>query len=905
MILLPDKSIGATDLSASVRGVQINGLNLGMALMRPGQPSAADQRSWLALRASADEVDLSGLGLASAGVSLNAKSLGVELNQGLGLLGGSDNLSVMDLAGARAITVATSAGAVALDFDARRGEVLQVVADVEMAVGSVLSVSGTVALSQVPVRNVALDNGQVQRMSGTLLAGENLAMRFGTATVALAASDVSFAMAMLKDTASGSAFLGLSVEAGQVELLGVPGVQLSGEGITVELNRGPGTGALAGRVVDFRASDVDGDGLTGTLIALRGANALPLTMNRPTLMAAGHLGLSLGEAGDEPALFAGSGDLRFEVLEGRMVAAGAGLSAAIAVAGQTAELIDGQMLLLLPDAGGYALSLDGHVRVPVPIPGADGLALMSEFSLGLNRSAAAVQETVSVNGQALVLNLALDATDVKFGRLDVTLDNVLGSKLYGVAGELVDLRTKMLSAEALPVIGKTVDELIGLSPVLSLGQYVQAYLHPAMQRLDKAADLPAPVYSHGSPTLRGLNDYLTANWHPGSGGGTALTVSLDEHGLSLDLAAAVSVDTDLALDFGAALGGSALSLSGKMNVSAQVDAGLDLGLQLDWTQGLKASFDLRRLDFAMDLAANELVLAATVGPLELSVGRAGAGFERASLSGRLSAGMTFVNGQLAFANPVSTVKANLPLYAELAGLDLSKPGAQPRLLLDADLFASEYQITTENFEDLVSFDKFSVEDLILALPSILEYLNSIDTSNTALARLPFIQQSVDDLLDVASVFKTQVVDRIDFNRPLQAWTPPEGASQLAAGTAATVEGSAVLTGVAGQFSAAMEGMWVRIDGRSLRITQIASDGASLTVDAAWRASQAQAAYEIHQPVEQIKTLQEFITAINASGVLGDQQASYDAANADLRLPIRFATELLGLQSQIDLGFDFG
>ena len=94
--------IGATDLSASVRGVQLEGLNLGLALMRPGQPNAADQRSWLALRASATEVDLSGFGLASAGVSLNAKSIVVELNQGLGRLGGSDNLSVMDLAGARA-----------------------------------------------------------------------------------------------------------------------------------------------------------------------------------------------------------------------------------------------------------------------------------------------------------------------------------------------------------------------------------------------------------------------------------------------------------------------------------------------------------------------------------------------------------------------------------------------------------------------------------------------------------------------------------------------------------------------------------------------------------------------------------------------------------------------------------
>jgi hypothetical protein len=271
--------------------------------MRPSSANAADNRSWMALRTSAAAVDLSSFGLAAAGVTLNAKSIAVEMNQGLGRLGGSDNLSVMDLAGARALTVATSAGSIVLDFDGNRGEMLNVVADVEIAVGSVLSLSGTVALSQMSARNVVLDDGQVRRMSGTLLAGENLAMRFGTASVALAASNVSFAMAMLNDQASSSSFSGLSVSAGNVDLLGVSSVKLSGAGITVQVNRGPGEGALAGRVVDFSASDVDGDGKSGTTIALRGATALPLTMNRPTLMAAGRLGLSLGDAGDGPALF--------------------------------------------------------------------------------------------------------------------------------------------------------------------------------------------------------------------------------------------------------------------------------------------------------------------------------------------------------------------------------------------------------------------------------------------------------------------------------------------------------------------------------------------------------------------------------------------------------------------------
>ena len=81
-------------------------------------------------------------------------------------------------------------------------------------------------------------------MSGTLLAGEHIEMRFGTQAVALAASDVSFAMALLKDQASDSNFLGLSVSADSVELLGVPSVKLSASGISVLVNRGPSAASV-------------------------------------------------------------------------------------------------------------------------------------------------------------------------------------------------------------------------------------------------------------------------------------------------------------------------------------------------------------------------------------------------------------------------------------------------------------------------------------------------------------------------------------------------------------------------------------------------------------------------------------------------------------------------------------
>lgn len=59
-------------------------------------------------------------------------------------------------------------------------------------------------------------------------------------------------------------------------------------------------------------------------------------------------------------------------------------------------------------------------------------------------------------------------------------------------------------------------------------------------------------------------------------------------------------------------------------------------------------------------------------------------------------------------------------------------------------------------------------------------------------------------------------------------------------------------------------------------------------------------------MERIATLQEFVSALNASGVLGQGQlATFDAVKSDLRIPLVFSKDLVGIDTPIDLGFELG
>jgi hypothetical protein len=201
---------------------------------------------------------------------------------------------------------------------------------------------------------------------------------------------------------------------------------------------------------------------------------------------------------------------------------------------------------------------------------------------------------------------------------------------------------------------------------------------------------------------------------------------------------------------------------------------------------------------------------------------------------------------------------------------------------------------------------------------MLSYLQTIDVDSLGLSDLPFVEQSVGQLLDVASVFKTEVIDRINFDRPMKLWEAAAGERALASSNLTAPEGSefavlkdsASLTGSARQFAASMAGYWVTVEGvnakgeaRSLttQIIDVAADGTRLSLSNNFAESLRSVRYTVHQKIEKIQTIDEFIAAVNASGLLGNRKVTYDGTTGELRIPVQFAGALLDLETPINLG----
>jgi hypothetical protein len=250
-----------------------------------------------------------------------------------------------------------------------------------------------------------------------------------------------------------------------------------------------------------------------------------------------------------------------------------------------------------------------------------------------------------------------------------------------------------------------------------------------------------------------------------------------------------------------ALGQVGVSVNGVMEVDASFKAALDFDIALDWSNGFAAKLDLRELSFDGSLSAQDVILNANLGPLGLSIGRpddptvggvAGTKWQRGSLDAKLSGDISFVKGALKIDAPSEKnyFPVVLPIYATIAGIDLAAdPATAPSVTISAKPLEGQFNVQAKNLEQLANFSKISVADLITALPNMLSYLQTIDVDQLGLSGLPFVEQSVGDLLDVASVFKTEVIDRISFDRPMAIWEAGAGESARASSDLAAPEGS--------------------------------------------------------------------------------------------------------------------
>ena len=91
--------IGAADISATVQGIDVTGLDLGLAVMSPINAAPSDTRTWLALKAQVDRIalDAEDFGLSADDLTIEATNLGLELNLGFGAEGTTTNETVLEL----------------------------------------------------------------------------------------------------------------------------------------------------------------------------------------------------------------------------------------------------------------------------------------------------------------------------------------------------------------------------------------------------------------------------------------------------------------------------------------------------------------------------------------------------------------------------------------------------------------------------------------------------------------------------------------------------------------------------------------------------------------------------------------------------------------------------------------
>jgi hypothetical protein len=407
--------IGASDLQGSIGGVNLlgsgKGLSLALAMLRPLDAQAGDSRAWLALKASVDTLSLDGsaLGLSASDLSVTVKSLALETNLAMGVVNGRPVTDVMDLANStvdRRIQVRTGKvvnsvpQTVALDFASAAGGFLSLALDADIRIAGSVLLQGTFGMARLGGRSVTLNDGSRRDMQVTALSARGVKAQLGTGVgtagfvgVELAGADLGL---MVLDAGQGQgSFVGLRASAASASVLGLPGLTIKGGALTLGVNTGPGTGALAGKVVDFTQGDLDADGKrTGaTPVRLRGATVTTLNFNAPTVEAGGTITLELRDAGAKPTdspLIGGTAGVGFRVVGGQTVIGATGLNATVAVGGQRAGIVDGSMLLVLPGQG-FALSMAGTAVLPVP--GLAGVSIFGDISVALNRTGSTVNQS--------------------------------------------------------------------------------------------------------------------------------------------------------------------------------------------------------------------------------------------------------------------------------------------------------------------------------------------------------------------------------------------------------------------------------------------------------------------------------------------------------------------------------
>ncbi|MFZ9813581.1 MAG: hypothetical protein ACO3DD_10940, partial [Burkholderiaceae bacterium] len=282
-----------------------------------------------------------------------------------------------------------------------------------------------------------------------------------------------------------------------------------------------------------------------------------------------------------------------------------------------------------------------------------------------------------------------------------------------------------------------------------------------------------------------------------------------------------------------------------------------------------------------------------------------------------------MNGQFS-GSASANIDVALPFFASIAGVDLVEDAAlAPKILVKGNPLSSgadKLTFTGENFDQFSNLSRLSLTDVIAMVPGVLTYLSKVDVAALGLGQLPFLEQSLSTLVDLSGAFDREVVSQLKLTRDPEPWRPTASEKQKATGSATISAARDQIQGSAGQFSSSMLQQYVSVEGASRLITAVSADGSTLTIggdpfvlkaDSTLTEDQTPAStsvdYLVHYKIQPIKTLDEFVAALNDSGLLGQDEngvanvASYNGVTKELRIPVRFQPTDRILTTAIDLG----
>jgi hypothetical protein len=441
---------------------------------------------------------------------------------------------------------------------------------------------------------------------------------------------------------------------------------------------------------------------------------------------------------------------------------------------------------------------------------------------------------------------------------------------------------------------------------------------------------------------------------------------------------------EIDLNLGAEAESLGLALTGEGNLALNLTNNVNLGVIFDWSSAPSADFYIKDMGFNASLNANDVVLGATVGPIEASIGSFDTDKETATANISFGAAYSYKTPQrqkLVGGNPIpdaGTVggfelenipgapnkykfeitnpgefEVYLPIYASVGGVDIDYGDADnngkvdaPFLRMEGSLFrnalldvdkdgingeigvlidgkyvdervltSGNIAVTSGNFDKLMNFRNFSIVDIILMFKGVVQWAEQYRDLDFMEKSLPLIDLSLGDALDFASGV-SEVLDRVDFYRPIETLFSGANATLGAPVNQIRTLSGLNLTALPGKtLDESYKGKFVTLDGIGIfEITAVGVGGTNLslrqvddqqvlTFKYATDPSLNNLNFVIHEKRQLLRSLDEFIVAVNESDILPLQvPLVYDPVANTFTIPVGFDYQVPVIN---DVNIDFG